>query len=146
MAITDSIMKIANEKGYTGQNPQKISEAVNALGSVMGGGGSGGSAIMFVDFTNSEQQQTGYNFTSSKTAEEVYNHIIGGGLAYIRVHSPYPSSSLDDDYRCMPVTNVTKESNPARFSAFADSKSDAGNMRASIDDYNNVTTGHVEMS
>ena len=42
MAITDEIMKIAREKGYTGQNPQKISDAVNALTEALGGDPKGG--------------------------------------------------------------------------------------------------------
>lgn len=42
MAITDEIMKIAREKGYTGQNPQKISDAVNALTEALGGEPKGG--------------------------------------------------------------------------------------------------------
>ena len=144
--IKEEIMSIAEAQGYEGEGGSTIADAVNALGSVMGGGGGGGADIMFVEFTNSEQQQTGYNFTSSKTAEEVYNHMIGGGLACIRVHSPYPASDIDDDYRCMLVTNVIKESNPARITAYAVSNGDMGNMLASIEDYGNVTTGHVEKS
>lgn len=40
--IKEEIMSIAEAQGYEGEGGSTIAEAVNALGSVMGGGGSGG--------------------------------------------------------------------------------------------------------
>jgi hypothetical protein len=45
-----------------------------------------------VEFTNKVPQQTGAVFTSSKTAEEVYNHVMGGGIAFIQCPYLYDES------------------------------------------------------
>ena len=39
--IKDEILSIATEQGYEGDAPKTIAQAVNALGTVMGGGGGG---------------------------------------------------------------------------------------------------------
>lgn len=48
--IKDEIVAIATEQGYEGDAPQTIAEAVNALGSVMGGGG-GGDLVAIAGFS-----------------------------------------------------------------------------------------------
>lgn len=44
--IKDEIVAIATEQGYEGDAPSTIAQAVNALGTVIGGGGSGGGGVI----------------------------------------------------------------------------------------------------
>lgn len=68
--IKDEIVTIATEQGYEGDAPQTIAEAVNALGSVMGGGGGGGGAEpLFVHFTPTSYSPLTY--AADKTFEEI---------------------------------------------------------------------------
>lgn len=46
--IKDEILSIATEQGYEGDAPKNIAQAVNALGTVIGGGGSGGGVALHI--------------------------------------------------------------------------------------------------
>lgn len=108
--IKDEILSIATEQGYEGDAPKTIAGAVNALGTVIGGGGGGGANVMIVEFTNEVPQQTGSEFTSSKSAEEVYNHVMSGGIAFILCPYIYPQSDVEAHSYLLPVCSVLKNS------------------------------------
>lgn len=71
--IKEEIMSIAEAQGYEGEGGSTIAEAVNALGSVMGGGG-GGSATMIVTITG-----YGSTYAADKTIAEIIEHVDSGG-------------------------------------------------------------------
>ena len=73
--IKEEIMSIAEAQGYDGDTPSTIAEAVNALGSVIGGGGSGGgSATMVVTISTNAGR-----LSADKTVAEIVEHIDSGG-------------------------------------------------------------------
>ena len=74
--IQQEIMSIAEAQGYEGKSSGTIAEAVNALGTVMGGGGSGGggSEPFVVTFTSG----AGSTRIADKTVAEIYNAAASG--------------------------------------------------------------------
>lgn len=83
--IQGEILDIAKANGYEGESPKTISEAVNALGTVMGGGGSGGSDALTVTFTGANGDAT---YTADKSKPEVIEAASSGMRVYgIRKHN-----------------------------------------------------------
>lgn len=83
--IQQEIMSIAEANGYDGDAPKTIAEAVNALGTVMGGGGSGGGDPFVVTFTNA-----GSTYSADKTYTEVIEAMKAGKVVlgkYIKISS-----------------------------------------------------------
>ena len=77
--IQQEIAAIAAGQGYDGPAPTTIAEAVNALGSVMGGGGGGGGAEpLFVHFTY--QSYDPETYTADKTFEEIAEAVANERL------------------------------------------------------------------
>lgn len=145
--IKEEIMSIAEEQGYEGEAPQTIAGAVNALGTVMGGGGGGGANVMIVEFTDEVPQQTGSEFTSSKSAEEVYNHVMGGGIAFILCPYIYPDSDIEARNYLLPVCQVTKHSDSSANTYTVGGSCKNGDSFGSyvaeiIDNKNSGTTGY----
>ena len=87
--IKDEILSIATEQGYEGDAPQTIAGAVNALGTVIGGGGSGGGMVIHV--TCDDKYTT---YTADKTYEEILAYYEDGNtdivLRFDPPRSPYP--------------------------------------------------------
>ena len=80
--IKEEIMSIAEAQGYEGDGGSTIAEAVNALGSVMGGGGSGGGGNL-VKVTISPNG-TG-PLIADKTNKEIYDLYHEGALIYFKI-------------------------------------------------------------
>jgi hypothetical protein len=87
--IKDEIVAIATEQGYEGDAPQTIAEAVNALGSVMGGGGSGGAEPFVVTFTNA-----GSTYSADKTFAEIVEAATAGKQVVGIYRSAFPNGTL----------------------------------------------------
>ena len=88
----EEIVAIAEAQGYEGDTPSTIAEAVNALGSVMGGGGSGGGGnLVKVTFSFSE---TG-PIIADKTNKEIYDLYSEGALIYFSLDGVFiPSDGI----------------------------------------------------
>lgn len=72
--IKDEILSIATEQGYDGDAPQTIAQAVNALGTVIGGGGGGGAEPLVVRFTMTSETEA----SADKTFTEVSDAVVAG--------------------------------------------------------------------
>jgi hypothetical protein len=93
--IQQEIMSIAEAQDYDGDAPSTIAQAVNALGSVIGGGGSGGAGVTFVDFTFN--QSTG-KYDASLTNKEICDLVDSGALVVGRWKSVSSGGSQTDCY------------------------------------------------
>lgn len=90
----EELAAIAEAQGYEGDTPSTIAEAVNALGTVMGGG-SGGGGVTFVDFTFN--QSTG-KYDASLTNKEICDLVDSGALVVGRWKSVSSGGSQTDCY------------------------------------------------
>lgn len=78
--IKDTITTLATDAGYDGDRPQTIADAIEAYGTVAGGGG--GSTGMVVTATTQTSQTTK---TIDKTFTEVMEYIAAGNYDVILV-------------------------------------------------------------
>ena len=97
--IKDEIIGIAEEQGYEGEAPKTIAQAVNALGTVIGGGG----GIVAFDFTAQEGAQT--NYETDATCSEIYDAVDSGNLVFARV---YMTTSVSKQWITLPLTYISK--------------------------------------
>lgn len=79
-------MSIAEAQGYEGDAPSTIAEAVNALGSVMGGGGSGGAdtGLLVVHFGEQDD-----SITADKSFNEIASAIDAGQIVFGTFYDEY---------------------------------------------------------
>lgn len=73
----EELVAIAREGGYEGDMPSTIAEAINAVGSVAGGGSGGGMVVNLTGGYSSVDKGTGY-FTIDKTAAEIIEYLGSG--------------------------------------------------------------------
>lgn len=115
--IQGEILNIAKANGYEGDAPKTIAGAVNALGSVMGGGGSGGGTEPFVvTFTES-----GSSVTADKTFTEISAAVRDGKPVFGM--KPGVLSYGIEHYQLMPMndfSDVDGETQRACFYGFID--------------------------
>ena len=92
--IQQEIMSIAEAQGYEGKSSGTIAEAVNALGSVIGGGGEGDAGVVFVDFTANQSGK----FDASLTNKEICDLADSGILVVGRAKSVESGGYRTDYY------------------------------------------------
>lgn len=71
--IKEELSAIAEGQGYEGEAPKTIAQAVNALGTVIGGG-SGGAEPLVVRFTMTSETEA----SADKTFTEVSDAVVAG--------------------------------------------------------------------
>ena len=87
--IKEEIMSIAEAQGYEGEGGSTIAEAVNALGSVIGGGGSGGDAPLVVNFKEGNN-----GLVADKSYNEIVQAVTSGKIVFATETINGPSSTM----------------------------------------------------
>lgn len=81
-SIRQAILAVARNLGYDGNAPRSIAGAITALGSVMGGGTSGGGLMCTATFDAEKNA-----FVLDKTAQEIVTAISSGAAVYAATES-----------------------------------------------------------
>ena len=104
--IKEEIVPIAEAQGYEGEGGSTIAEAVNALGTVMGGGGSGGGGgelfIVKITVTNT---QSGTTITADKTFAEIGEAVRASLPVWALITGLTDGSNDVWNYQLMPLSD-----------------------------------------
>lgn len=97
--IKDEIAAIAAEQGYEGDAPQTIAQAVNALGTVMGGGSGGGGSAHVMSGFNGTFAAPGVMYCIEGTGEEWADslHFTTDSKIFDGNYFPRIAISFNDD-------------------------------------------------
>ena len=130
--IKEEIMSIAEAQGYEGEGGSTIAEAVNALGSVMGGGGSGGGGdggaqLMIVHFTS----QNG-SLVADKSFAEIQQAYTAGSVVFATRGFSGSDFSFQRSYRLNYYESSTEPGSVPYllFTDVAYSSNDPGTLRS----------------
>lgn len=102
--IKDAITAIATEAGYEGDKPQTIADAIEAYGTVAGGGG--GSGPLVIEF-----QADGSGATDAVTCDYTFNELVSLSESNILVAHYDASNGYGGAITWMPLALVNKSSN-----------------------------------